>query len=368
MKKKNSSELLIFSPTIEDGGVEKNLYVISDFLSNKLNRLSVVTANDNKNKFNKKINFISPKNNKWNKSNRIIKSIICIYMSIKYYLSQNRKITILSFNNNLFAIILSKLLNAKVVIRLNTSLDSYLKSFFKKKIFKIFYNLSDVIIVNSNSMRKELKNIGLNSICIYNPIENINSIFKKSKIKIKNKFFKKNTFNILNIGRLVKQKDQETLIKSLRYINPQINYRLLIIGDGEEKKNLIGYIKNKKLNKIVKIINYQKNIYPYIKNSNIFALTSRHEGLPNVLIECLALKKIIISTNCKTGPSEILENGKYGKLIKVGDFKKIGNSISEIYEKYYFYKRKAKKGHLSLDKFDYQLNCKKYLNIIKELL
>ena len=59
-------------------------------------------------------------------------------MSIKYYLSQNRKITILSFNNNLFAIILSKLLNAKVVIRLNTSLDSYLKSFLKK-IFKFFF-------------------------------------------------------------------------------------------------------------------------------------------------------------------------------------------------------------------------------------
>jgi len=138
VKKKNSSELLIFSPTIEDGGVEKNLYVISDFLSNKLNRLSVVTANDNKNKFNKKINFISPKNNKWNKSNRIIKSIICIYMSIKYYLSQNRKITILSFNNNLFAIILGKLLNAKVVIRLNTSLDSYLISFLKKKFSRFF--------------------------------------------------------------------------------------------------------------------------------------------------------------------------------------------------------------------------------------
>ena len=94
-------------------------------------------------------------------------------------------------------------------------------------------------------MRKELKNIGLNSICIYNPIENINSIFKKSKIKLKINFSKKNTFNILNIGRLVKQKDQETLIKSLRYINPQINYRLLIIGDGEERKNLIGYIKIK---------------------------------------------------------------------------------------------------------------------------
>ncbi len=368
MKKYNRSELLIFSPTIEDGGVEKNLYIITNFLSNKLNQLSVVTANYNKNKFNKKINFISPKNNRWNKSNRIIKSIICMYMSFRYCLNQNHKITILSFNNNLFAIILSKIINVKIVIRLNTSLDSYLKSYLKKKFFKMIYSLSDGIIVNSNSMKKELKIIGLNSVCIYNPIENINYILKKSKIGIKKKFFKKNTFNILNIGRLVNQKDQKTLLKSLQYINPQINYRLLIIGDGEEKKNLINYIKNKRLSKNVKIISYQNNIYPYIKNSNIFALTSRHEGLPNVLIESLALKKIIISTNCKTGPSEILENGKYGKLIKVGDFKKFGNSISEIYQRYHFYKNKAKKGYLSLDKFNYQINCKKYLDIIKKLL
>ncbi len=369
MKKHNKSELLIFSPTIEDGGVEKNLYLITDFLSNKLDRLTVVTANNNnKNKFNKKINIISPKNNRWNKSNRIVKSIICIYMSLRYYLNQNRKITILSFNNNLFAIILSKIINIKVIIRLNTSLDSYLRSFFKKKFFKMIYSLSDKIIVNSNSMKRELKNIGLYSVCIYNPIENTNLILKKSKIRIKEKFFKKNTFNILNIGRLVKQKDQETLLKSLEYINPQINYRLLIIGNGEEKKNLISFINDKKLNKNVKIIEYQNNIYPYIKNSNLFALTSRHEGLPNILIECLALKRIIISTNCKTGPSEILENGKYGKLIKVGDFKMIGKSISEIYQNYNFYNRKAKQGYSSLDKFNYQLNCKKYLNIIKDLL
>ena len=97
-------------------------------------------------------------------------------------------------------------------------------------------------------------------------------------------------------------------------------------------------------------------------------LTSKYEGLPNVLIECLALKKIIISTNCKTGPSEILKNGKFGKLIKVGQYKKLGQVISNIKNNLSYYNQMAKKGHKSIYRFDYQENCKKYLREIKKIL
>ncbi len=366
--KKNNNELLIFSPSIEDGGVEKNLYNITNFLSRKINKVTVVTANKDKNNFYQNVNFISPKNDRWNKSSRIIKSIICVLISIRYYLKTNQKIILLSFNNNIFAIILGKILKMKVIIRCNTSLESYLTNFIKKIFFKIFYSWSDKIIVNSYVMKKEFKNLGINAICIYNPLEDLNHIKQKSKSKIQNLFFKDNCLNILTVGRLVKQKDQITLLKSLKYVHPSINYKLLIIGDGEKKKDLAKYIKDQNLEKKVKIIKYQNNIYPFFKHSDIFTLTSLNEGLPNVLIECLALKKIIISTNCKSGPSEILKNGKFGKLIKVGDFKKLGKTITDINYRRNYYNNIAKRGFKSLNRFDYQLNCKKYLHIINKLL
>ena len=316
---KNNNELLIFSPTIEDGGVEKNLFNISNFLAEKIDKISVVTANRNKNKFIPKINFICPKGHKWNNSNRIIKSLISMKLSVDYFFNNKKKFVILSFNNNLFAIILAKLLNTKIKIRSNTSIDSYLDSFFKKKLFKFFLDMADEIIVNSKSMQKEFKKVfNLKPVLIYNPIENKKIIQEKSKREIKVKFFQKKYLNILTIGRLVRQKDHLTLIKSLKFIDKNINYRLLIIGSGEEKTQIQNIIESQNLTNKVKIIEFQNNIYPYIKYADIFVLTSKYEGLPNVLIECLALKKIIISTNCKTGPSEILKNGKFGKLIKVG--------------------------------------------------
>ena len=367
--KKNKNELLIFAPTIEDGGVEKNLYNISNYLADRIDKVSVVSANKNKNKFISKINFICPKNHKWNNSNRIIKSLIAIRLTINYFLIKKRRFIILSFNNNLFAIILAKLLGTRVIIRSNTSIKSYINSFIKKKLFKYFLNLADKIIVNSKSMQKEFKEVfKMNSVLIYNPIENKRIIQKRSKQKIKTNFFQKKYLNILTIGRLVKQKDHVTLLKSLEFIDTKIKYRLLIIGDGEERSNILNTIKDKNLQNKVKIIKFQSNIYPYINQADIFILTSKYEGLPNVLIECLALKKIIISTNCKTGPSEILNNGKFGNLIKVGEFKKLGKLISNIKNNYSYFSQVAKNGHKSIYRFNYQINCKKYFNEIEKFL
>ena len=81
------------------------------------------------------------------------------------------------------------------------------------------------------------------------------------------------------------------------------------MGNGKEKNNLLNFRK-KKLNKIIKIISYKKNPYPLIKHSDIFVLSSIYEGLPNVLLEAICLKEFIISSNCPTGPREILDSGK----------------------------------------------------------
>ena len=88
-----------------------------------------------------------------------------------------------------------------------------------------------------------------------------------------------------------------------------------------------------KIKSFVKIYNFVDNPYPLIKQADIFVLSSAYEGLPNVLLEALTLNKFIISSNCPTGPKEILLNGKGGLLFKVGNYKQLANKII-----YYFVK------------------------------
>ena len=89
--------------------------------------------------------------------------------------------------------------------------------------------------------------------------------------------------------------------------------------------------------KKVKMVSYKNNPYPYIKQSNILVLSSLHEGLPNVLIESAVLKTFVISSNCETGPKEILLNGKAGALFEVSNSKHLANKIL------YFKKEKLRK-------------------------
>ena len=120
-----------------------------------------------------------------------------------------------------------------------------------------------------------------------------------------------------------------TLLKAINLLKDKVNIKLIIVGEGENKKKLENYININNLKKNIKILNFIQNPYPLIKSSDIFILSSRFEGLPNVLLEAAVLKKYIISTNCPTGPSEIIKNKAFGVLFKIGDF----YSLSK---KYYF--------------------------------
>ena len=132
-----------------------------------------------------------------------------------------------------------------------------------------------------------------------------------------------------------------------------------------KKTNLRKYIYNNNLNRLVKIKNFSNNPYSLIKQSDIFILSSKYEGLPNVLLEALVLNKFVISSNCPTGPKEILLNGKGGLLFKIGNYIELSNKI--LY--YLNNKTKAKKmlnySKKNLNRFDYQLNLNKYYNLVK---
>ena len=360
---KKAKSLLIFIPSIENGGVEKNLYLIANYLAKTSLSVKILTAFKDKEKlFDKKIRIISLKRKNIIIKSRLIKTLITIALFIRYF--YNKNIIILSFQSNIVAILLGFIFNKKVIVRSNTSPEKYIKNTIKKLIIKFFFNLADEIIVNSNEFKKRFKKFFLiTPIAIYNPF-----IGKKGK-KIKLNFFNdQKSLKIINVARLTDQKDHLTLLRAVKKLSKIKKCKLLIIGRGYKEKILKKYIFENKLKNIVKLIGYKKDPESYIRISDVCVLSSIYEGLPNVLIETLYLKKYIISSNCPTGPKEILNNGKYGDLFKVRDYNQLFELLKNFNIKSQKIKYKISQGYKSLNRFDYKINCKKYFQTISKHL
>tara|TARA_Y100000389_G_C17244822_1_gene405055 strand:- start:45 stop:524 length:480 start_codon:yes stop_codon:yes gene_type:complete len=158
------------------------------------------------------------------------------------------------------------------------------------------------------------------------------------------------------------------ILKAINFLKEKKKFVIVIIGEGKNKKLLIDYAKEIGFRKNLYIFNFKKNPYPYLVNSDLKILTSNFEGLPNVLIEAMALDVPIISTNSPTGPREILLNGKAGFLIKRNDHKSLSKKIRlflqdpKIFiQKKLFYKK-------SLKRFSPEKSLKKYINIVDKII
>ncbi len=366
---KSQKRLIMFMPSMEGGGVEKNIILISNYLSKYIQNVTLITFDNKFNKnFNKRIKIISSNLNYKKKYSKYYKYFICILILIKELL-KFKNTSVLSFQANIYCIILSKILKFNIIARSNSSPTGWTKNKLKNLIFKFFFKFADEIVVNSKDFQKEFKKkFNIKTKLIYNPL-NKEEIIKKSKIKLNFDFFKSKKFlKIINIARFTDQKDHLTLLKSFKILNKKINSKLLIIGYGVNKSKIKDFIIENKLNKFVKIINFKSNPYNYINKADLFVLTSKYEGLPNVLLEAQTLKKYVISSNCPTGPKEILINGKIGSLFRIGDYKNLSNLIIKYGKKKSRFTGKINLAYKKLDRFDFKKNCNKYLNLINKHL
>ena len=363
----SQKRLIIFMPSIEGGGVEKNLFIISDFLTKKINDISLITISKSfKKKFNKKIKFISPKLSFWDSLGRRKKFIVSLFLLL-IEIFKDRNLTVFCFQGNIYCTLLCKLFGVKIIVRSNSAPEGWSQNSLKFYCFKYIFKFADEIIVNSLDFKRKFKNrFNLKTLCIYNPL-NKKEIIAKSKIKPKIKFSKKK-INFINVGRFTDQKDQITLLKAINLLKGKINFNLLIVGYGKQRNLLLNYINENNLQSKVKIVPYQTNPYNLIKSSDIFILTSLYEGLPNVLLEAQVLKKFIISSNCPTGPREILLNGKAGYLFKVKNYQILSKLILKILRNKKIMYKKIDIGYKNLDRFNYELNLNKYYKTILQYL
>ncbi len=351
-------------PYIDIGGVEKNFFLISNFLAKNIKDIAVITISKKSKKFlNKNIKFLTLNLNLWEKTGKRVKYLLSLFLLTKEVL-KNKNSTVISFQANIYCGLLSKLLGFRLIIRSNTSPEGWSKNFLKKLFYKIGLKSASKVIVNSNEFKKIInKNFNLKAKCIYNPLDK-KKIIKLSKKKIKFDFFNRNYLNIINVGRLENQKDQITLLKAVNYLKDKIDFKLLIIGNGSMQNELLSFIKTNRLEKNVKILNNITNPYPYILKSDLFILSSLYEGLPNVLLEALTLDKFIISTNCSTGPSEILINGKGGILVPIKDHIYLGDKILYYNTNKKRLKKKLVFAKKKLSRFDIDNNLKSFLKFL----
>jgi glycosyltransferase involved in cell wall biosynthesis len=132
---------------------------------------------------------------------------------------------------------------------------------------------------------------------------------------------------VLAVGRLVEQKDFPTLIRAFAQVRRTHKSRLLILGEGEERPALEALARQLGLEDGISLPGFVGNPYPYMSQASVFVLSSRWEGLPGALIEALYCGAPVVATDCPSGPREILAEGKYGRLVPIGDVNALAQSI-----------------------------------------
>lgn len=170
-------------PSIETGGVEKNFFLISNYLIKHYKNISIITlSKKHKNRFNKKIKFISLQSNFWDSLGKRKKFLICIFLLIAEILKGNS--IVFSFQGNIYCTLICKLLFTKIIVRSNSSPEGWSNNFLKKLFYKLILNLANKTIVNSKIFKKQLKSkYNLDFTYIYNPL-NVKEIDLLSKKKI----------------------------------------------------------------------------------------------------------------------------------------------------------------------------------------
>ena len=168
---------------------------------------------------------------------------------------------------------------------------------------------------------------------IYNPVVT-SEIFLKAREPINHPWFEDNHSQpiILAVGRLNKEKDYPTLFRAFRLVRDSRPCRLVILGEGEERQSLEQLSVRMGIKEDVYMPGFVDNPFAFMARASVFVLSSAWEGLPTVLIEALACGCPVVSTDCRSGPREILDNGRYGRLVPVGDHEALAKAILETLE------------------------------------
>jgi GalNAc-alpha-(1->4)-GalNAc-alpha-(1->3)-diNAcBac-PP-undecaprenol alpha-1,4-N-acetyl-D-galactosaminyltransferase len=319
-------KILFTIASLNSGGAERVLTTLANELSKK--HEVIILKSDDEDPFyeiNKSIVLESLCMNKINSS--LIKKMMHNFSIIKVMRKSIRKHkpdVVISFmdRTNIYTVLATRFLDTKLIISERINYE-YLKSKPWRVLRRMIYPFTDGMVVLSQYDFDKYSYVKDKKI-IFNPL-----FIKNSKIDLTQK---ENI--ILSIGRLVDDKGFDVLLNALSLIDTKLleNWKILIVGDGEKKDDLERLSQNLGLGEKVKFLGKRKDVEELYKSSSIFVSTSRAEGFPNALSEALSLGCACVATDCLTGPSELIEDGKNGFLVEVDDVKEVKNRLKILLE------------------------------------
>jgi len=333
--------ILIYS--LASGGAERVVSILLNELKDKYN-ITLVLMNDTIfYDIPKNLQIIYLENSNQNES-RIKKLLKLPLLAWKYKKINKSDISLSFMNRPNYVNIIAKLMGMKSKVIINErampSLQhkNGLQGLINRFLIHSLYNKSDLVIGNSKGNAKDLtNNFNIKKVdIIYNPYD-IKKILEQSKENIELNY---DGFIFVTVGRLDNGKNHELIIKAMQ----DIDAKLYIIGEGELKNNLELTIKSLELKDKVFLLGRQENPYKYLAKADCFVFGSNHEGFPNVLLEALACEIPVISTDCQSGPRELLapdsdmkvqlqndiELAKYGILTPINDVQKLKEAMKLI--------------------------------------
>src|SRR5574337_1561356 len=210
------------------------------------------------------------------------------------------------------------------------------KKLFRPQLAGRFYAWADAIIAVSDGVADDVARVTSlprdRITTIYNPMVTP-ELQEKARTTIDHPWFAPSSPPVvLGVGRLAAQKDFPTLLKAFARVRAVRKVRLIILGEGKERPELEILVKGLGVAADVALPGFALNPFPYMMRASVFVLSSAWEGLPGVLIEAMACGCPVVSTDCPSGPAEILDGGAYGPLVPVGNDAALAKAVLSVLE------------------------------------
>lgn len=197
------------------------------------------------------------------------------------------------------------------------------KPVYLRNLIRFTYPLANGIVAVSHGVKGDLCSLGslpVNKVrVIHNPAATGISPLRESSAVQRTSWGAGFERHILTVGRLSPEKDHVTLIKAFAMLPKDLNAKLVILGEGLLRAELSALVAQLGLKERVSLPGFASDPYPWFRSADLFVLSSLWEGFGNVIVEALECGVPVVSTNCPSGPAEILEDGRYGKLVRVQD-------------------------------------------------
>ncbi|ELY79740.1 putative glycosyltransferase [Natrinema pallidum DSM 3751] len=230
--------------------------------------------------------------------------------------------------------------STRVVIRISNMLSTKeangeLKHRLVHRAAKYVYPYADEVVAVSDGVKSDLLEMtNLSAVqvtTIYNPSVT-EELLRKRTETVDHPWFAPDAEMpvVLGVGELSEQKDFETLIRAFASVASEQSVRLVILGEGDRSKRLRELTAELGVDDLVSMPGFVENPFAYMANADVFVLSSQWEGCPNVLIEALACDVPVVSTDCPSGPYEILEGGMWGRLVPVRDHNAMAKAIEAV--------------------------------------